>query len=90
MVSGAITSGTNVSMTGLDDDNDDTYRSIIQEEVLLLLATSPGDLIDKNTNQFVDATNITSPNTFNVFFNLGNLFIVPSIIQSIYPPIRQV
>lgn len=65
------------------------YTPVSVGDVYILLSNSPFGVVDKITNQVIDITNITrTQNSFTMYYDTGELYASPSIIQTIYPPIR--
>lgn len=91
MTSGVITSGSTMQFNAIDPNNDGNFRQIQQGEVLLLLSQHPYQVVDKITNQFVDVSKVTSDqNNFGLYYDNGEFYNQPDIIETIYPPIRSV
>lgn len=91
MANGEINSGSNLFFTAVSWDNTPTTTTIKTNEILILLASSPFETVDKISNQFIDVSTITpTKNTFALFYNSGEFYVDPSNIQSVYPPIRKI
>ena len=63
----------------------------INDEVYILFASEPFDTVDKLTDQYIDAFDVTdTENTFSLLYDSGEFFADKDIIQTIYPAIRSV
>jgi len=64
--------------------------SLIGNELLILLASSPYAVFDKISNQFVNPFGIGAAEAVTSFYFDGNeAFAYDNLIQSVYPPIRE-
>lgn len=105
IATGQVSNGTIFRFQGFDTNLDGTDNYVIDNEdqisgsppllntgdMLLLLSNSPFDVIDKNVTQFIDISLITSTkNIGTLYYNNLEFYANPSVIGSIYPPIRPV
>lgn len=91
ITTGVINSGSTFRFVGVDENQDQTFRDIQKEEILILLASEPYELVDKQRDRFIDVTSVTpTQNRFSFVYNSGEFFAEPAIIQNTYPPIRSV
>lgn len=89
MTDGTIPDGSSFYINQISDGS--PKRDITSREVILLLAQSPYDNIDKITNQLIDANRITAANAeLSLFYQDRELFAFTTIISSTFPPIREV
>lgn len=68
-------------------------RATTDDEVIILLGTSPFTIYDKITGSYIDFNFLgdePAATSFNLFFNAGDMFANTSIEETIYPPIRGV
>lgn len=91
MTSGVINSGSTFRFANVDWTEDGTFESIGAGEMFILLAASPFQVVDKLRDRFIDVTSVTPTlNPFAFVFDTGEFFADPTVIQTIYPPIRSV
>jgi len=96
MLDETVASGSTFRFTGITTNPtcspiDIAPRNITQDEVYILFASNPFDTIDKITDKYIDVFDITElENTFALLYDTGEFFADTTIIQEIYPPIRQV
>ncbi len=65
-------------------------RPILQDEVYILFANAPFDVVDKFTDRYIDVFDVTeNKNTFSLLYDTSEFFAQKNIIQNIYPLIRQ-
>ena len=95
MATGVIGNGSTFRFTGIDEDGVGSpastigYRAPVQDEVFLLLASSPFTAVDKITTQVIDVSQITEDvNPFSLAYDTGEFFANTSVLQTIYPPVR--
>lgn len=90
--------GFDTGLTGIDNYVIDSVDQISGSppliktgDMLLLLSNSPFGTIDKNVSQFIDITSVTTTtNIGTLYYNNLEFYSNPSIVESIYPPIRSV
>jgi len=90
-----IGSGSTFRFTGITQDATcsplGTSRNIQQDEVYILFASKPFEIVDKLTTQYIDVFDVTdSENIFSLIYDSGEFFSQKNIIQETYPPIRSV
>lgn len=92
MTAGNIDSGSTFKFVGVDPVGDgNNFRPIEKGEVLILLATSPYDIVDKVLDQYIDVYDVSDENNpFGFFYNNGEFFATTDIITSVYPPILNI
>jgi len=92
MTFGAIGSGSTFKFTGVDSSGGTgTPSPIATGDILVLLAGSPYQPVDKILNQYVDVTDVTSEkNPSGFYYNNGEFFVVPEVPRDVYPLIRSV
>lgn len=89
MTTGVIASGSTFRYTGVDEYNTDTYRDIEPGEVYMLLATSPYEIVDKITTQYIDITDVTDTvNQFAFIYDDGEFVSLDNIINTLFPPMH--
>lgn len=91
MTTGIINSGSTFFFNQVDWNDDQITESIETEEMLVLLASSPYDIVDKQRNRFIDVTSVTATqNPFGFYYDSGEFYALESIVQTVYPFIRSV
>lgn len=91
MTTGVINNGSTFRFTEVDWIGDQSFTSIEPGQVLILLASSPYQVVDKQRNQFIDVTSVTeTQNPFGFYYDSGELFADEGIVQTVYPLIRSV
>jgi hypothetical protein len=91
MASGVVTNGANFQFIEIDKLGTNTFEAIQPTEVLILLASSPYQNVDKIRDQYIDVTSITdTTNPFGLSYNNGEFFADPLTFQTVYPLIRSV
>lgn len=89
MTDGTIDSGSTFQFVGVDPLGSNSFQEISNRQVLILLASSPYDVVDKNKTQFIDVTSVSdTENPFAFYYDTGEFFAQANIVQSVYPPIR--
>lgn len=97
-----VASGTGIRFTSFDFDGNIQFEYVIndedveagttklgREQILILFAKAPFDIVDKVTNKYIDVTSITSASSSDaLYYSSGEFFASPSVIQTVYPPIR--
>lgn len=91
MTSGVINSGSNFRFIGVDWTDNGTFETIGEDEMLILLASSPFQQVDKQRDRFIDVTSVTQlQNQFAFVFNTGEFFADEATVETVYPLIRPV
>lgn len=91
-----IGSGSTFRFTGIttyDDtcSNLGSNRNIEQDEVYILFASKPFEIVDKVVTKYIDVFDVTdTENIFALVYDSGEFFSQESLIQKTYPPIRSV
>ena len=89
MGDGTIPNGSSFYFSQIDTGSGD--RAILSREVIVLLALSPYDDVDKVKDQLIDASRVTAINAeLSFFYQDRELFAFTPIITSTFPPIREV
>jgi len=66
-------------------------RSLISEEVIILLANDPYEVLDKQVDKFVDPTLIGSDEaSFSFYYENGEFFVYDDLIETVFPHIREI
>lgn len=91
MTTGVINSGASFRFVSVDHDNNTVFRDIEPGEVLILLASDPYQIVDKQRDRFIDVTSVTATvNPFSLYYDTGEFFAEQKIVQTVYPYIRPV
>lgn len=92
MTTGAILSGSTFKFTGIDTTGTGTATVAINPgDVLILLADSPFEAVDKIVDRYIDVTDVSaSKNPNGFYYNGGEFFADPTVERSVYPHIRSV
>lgn len=105
MTTGVIPSGTKFRFKGFDVTLDSINDYVVdptdqvmgapslvnQGDILLLLSAAPFGSVDKITNEYIDVTSVTTTNNVGaLFYNNLEFFAAPTIVRTVYPPIRSV
>lgn len=93
MGNGVLPNGTSFYVSSLDIQaaGSPPPRDIAPREVFILLGLSPYDNIDKIKDQVIDASSVTATNAeLSFFLSDRELFAFDTVIDSTFPPIRQV
>jgi hypothetical protein len=91
MTTGVISSGSTFHFANMDKTNTQVFEDIFPGEVYILLSDSPHERIDKKRNVLIDVTSVTATkNPFGLYYDSGEFFAQPYIIENVYPPIRSV
>lgn len=92
-----VGSGSTFRFTGINTHQDTcsppstTVRDIQEDEVYILFANAPFDVVDKVADKYIDVFDITATeNIFALLYDSGEFFAQQDIIQETYPPIRVV
>jgi len=89
-VSGIITNGSTLRLSGVDTDGAG-MRPVEADEVAFLLATAPYDAVDKVTTKYIDGVDVAgTENPFSFFFDTAEFVADETIIRNIHPPIRPI
>jgi len=89
-VTGIITNGSTLRLTGVDTDGSG-IRPVVANEMAFLLATTPYDIVDKITTQYIDGVDVAgTTNPFAFFFDTAEFFADETIIRDLHPPIRSI
>jgi len=89
-VTGIITNGSTLRLTGVDPDGSG-LRPVVADEFAFLLASSPYDTVDKITTQYIDGVDVAgTANPFAFFFDTAEFFADETIIRDLHPPIRSI
>jgi len=81
----SVVNGTPFNIVEIDEGSG--YRPIESNDAVVLLATSPFEVHDKTTDQYIDCYDFTD---YKAYYNAGELYVADTTIQTIYPPIRSV
>lgn len=88
MVDGTIPDGSSFYFNQV---NDGSNRDILSREIVILLAQSPYDNVDKITDRIIDTSRVDATNAaLSLFHQNRELYAFTSIISSTFPPIREV
>jgi len=94
MTDGTLPDGSSFYFSSLDTDSTGTPpgpRGLGAREVYVLLGLDPYTNIDKVKNQVIDASKITAANAeLSLFVSGRELFAFDTVIDSTYPPIREI
>jgi len=96
MLDETIGSGSTFRFTGIIPDPecsppDSTSRAIQRDEVFILFANNPFEVVDKVLSKYIDVVDVTdTENIFAFLYDSGEFFSQPDVIQETYPPIRSV
>lgn len=91
MSAGSINSGSAFNFVGVDETGGEAFRAIEKNEILILLASDPYQVVDKQRDRFIDVTSVTSAtNPFSFYYDTGEFFAEPNVVQTTYPLIRSV
>lgn len=95
MIDETIGSGSTFRFTGIVTDASCSpagpLRDIQQDEVYILFAAKPFDVVDKLAEQYIDVYDITeNENIFSLLYDSGEFFARTDVIQNTYPSIRVV
>jgi len=91
MTDGTIESGSTFQFLGVDASGTDSFATIQQRNVLILLASDPYEAVDKIRNQYIDVTDVSEEqNPFSFYFDSGEFFAQQSIARNVYPLIQPV
>jgi hypothetical protein len=90
MTTGVIGSGSTFRFASIDRQGGlGGAGGLAPGEVLILLASSPYQTVDKINDRYIDVTNVSTvqnPNGF--YYNKGELFAIPGVERTVYPLIR--
>ena len=88
-VTGIITNGSTLRLTGVDDGTG--MRPVVADEMAFLLASAPYAGVDRITTQYIDAIDVAGlENPFAFFFDTAEFFADETIIRDLHPPIRSI
>lgn len=89
ITTGGIGSGSTFKFTQVDPNGTGlSLRNIDDGEILILLASSPYDTVDKILNKYINVSTVTSENnSFSFFFNNGEFYATPDIVKNVFPAI---
>ena len=92
ITTGVVSSGSTFIFASIDPTGTgDNLRDIEPGEVLILLANRPYSTVDKILDQYIDVTSVTATqNQFAFFYNNGEFYTDPSVIQTVFPLIMNV
>lgn len=91
MTTGAIGNGSTFRFVDIDVVGMAAFRPIERTEILLMLATSPYDTVDKVTNKFIDVSDVTATeNPFGFIYDTGELYALDTIVRPLFPPIHSI
>ena len=66
-------------------------RSLVSEEIIILLADSPYTEVDKRRSSFVDPTLIGADEaSFSFYYENGEFLVYDNLIETVFPPIRSI
>ena len=89
MTSGNIDSGATFKFISIDATG--TPQPINKGEILILLASSPYDIVDKILDQYIDVYDVSDTNNqFGFFYGNSEFFATSDIIINVFPPILNV
>lgn len=91
MTTGIINTGSTFRFLTVDVNLDESFRDIEKGEMLIMLSTSPYDIVDKQRDRFIDVTDVSlGNNPFSFYYSQGEFFSEEKVVSKIYPLINSI